>query len=149
MKIIGIAHRSVLSLACNSRPDMPGMRTSAIRQAISESRPEFSKSSADSNEIAPNPEALRRRRSASRSKSSSSTTATKFVLLTLLIPDTNLSPPSKNAIMISYSLVIYGDTYSRDEQDFAPRGLGATVEYKPYLFAEGFSLSAMLPNSAG
>src|ERR1700732_3346593 len=128
MKMIGIAHRSVLSLACSSRPDMPGMRTSAIRQAISESRPEFSKSSADSNEIAPNPEALSRRRSASRSRSSSSTTATKFALLTLLISDTNLPPPSKNAIMISYSPVIYGDRYSREEQNFVPRGTGAAVK---------------------
>src|ERR1700723_2634689 len=128
MKMIGIAHRSVLSLACRSRPDMPGMRTSAIRQAISESRPEFSKSSADSNEIAPNPEALSRRRRASRSKSSSSTTATKFALSTLLISDTNLSPPSKNAIMISYSPVIYRDTYSRGEQNFVPSGTGAAVK---------------------
>src|SRR5258708_2306921 len=122
MKMIGIAHRTVLSLACSSRPDIPGMRTSAIRQAISESRPEVSKSSADSNEIAPNPEALSRRRSASRSKSSSSTTATRFVLLTLLISDKNLSPPSKNEIMISYSPVIYADPYSRGEQNFVPRG---------------------------
>src|ERR1700730_18556606 len=128
MKMIGIAHLLVLSLACSSRPDMPGMRTSAIRQAISESRPEFSKSSADSNEIAPNPEALSRRRSASRLRSAASTTATKFALLTLLISDTNQSPPSKNAIMISYSPVIYGDTYSREEQTFVPRGTGAAVE---------------------
>jgi hypothetical protein len=67
---------------------MPGMRTSAIKHAISGSRPEFNKCSADSNETAPNPEALSRRRSASRSKSSSSTTATSFALLALLISET-------------------------------------------------------------
>src|SRR5580700_2478182 len=41
---------------------------------------------------------------------------------------TNLSPPSKKAIMISYSPVIYGDRYSREEQDFVPRATGAAVK---------------------
>ena len=34
MKTIGIRQSSAFSFACNSRPDIPGMRISVIRQAV-------------------------------------------------------------------------------------------------------------------
>src|SRR5258708_6576103 len=48
MKMVGILQCSAFSLACNSRPDMPGMRISAIRHAVWCCWPEFRNSSADS-----------------------------------------------------------------------------------------------------
>src|SRR5258708_2816708 len=58
MKIIGILYPSALSLACNSKPDMPGIRISTIRHTKSGNWPDFNKSLADPNETASKPEAF-------------------------------------------------------------------------------------------
>src|SRR5258708_24651586 len=109
MKMIGIRHRSALSLACNSKPDMPGIRISTIRHAISGNWPDFNKSSADPNETAPKPEAFRRRCNAPRTNSSSSTTAIKFFLAMALISDAHLSlRPRDHNYALYYAAYIFG-----------------------------------------
>src|SRR5579864_6395451 len=52
MKIVGIGQRSEFSLACSSKPDIPGMRISAIRHAVSRCSPDFKNSSAEANACA-------------------------------------------------------------------------------------------------
>src|SRR6267142_1796368 len=78
MKMMGIRMCSALSRACSSRPDMPGMRMSAIRHEGRCGAPESRNSSADANARAGNPASLSRPCSAPRINSSSSTMATNL-----------------------------------------------------------------------
>src|SRR5260370_1051765 len=75
IKITGIAWPSSFNRDCKSRPDMPGIRMSAIRQRHSGKRPEARNSSADENALTGYPDVLSSRSSPVRTISSSSTTA--------------------------------------------------------------------------
>jgi hypothetical protein len=79
MKIVGILQCSAFSLACNSRPDIPGIRISAIRHAVWCCWPDFKKSSADAKAWDGNPTDFSMPCKALRIESSSSTIATRFV----------------------------------------------------------------------
>src|SRR5689334_6455245 len=74
MKITGIGVRSQTRRRCSSRPFIPGMRTSRIRQSVSARRGQLKNSSADAKVMILNPTERIRPLSDSRIESSSSTT---------------------------------------------------------------------------
>jgi hypothetical protein len=76
MKMIGILHRSSFSLDWSSRPDIPGMRISEIRQPIRFSSTEPRNPSADAKATVGMPSVCIRASKASRTDSSSSIIAT-------------------------------------------------------------------------
>src|SRR6266404_2997617 len=78
IKMIGILQRSAFRCACSSRPDIPGIRISAIKQPAWRCWPDFRNSSADANACAGKPTDFSRPCNALRIKSSSSTIATIF-----------------------------------------------------------------------
>src|SRR5580704_13453978 len=85
MKIVGILQCSAFNWACSSKPDIPGIRISAIRQAVSSCWPDFRNSSADANAFEGNPTDFIMPCSALRINSSSSTIATIFFFLSVAI----------------------------------------------------------------
>ena len=86
IKIMGIAWPSSFNRDCKSRPDMPGIRMSAIRQRHSCMRPEARNSSADANALTGYPDVLSSRSSPVRTISSSSTTAITRSLILRINP---------------------------------------------------------------
>ena len=80
MKMIGVSSRSALSLACSSRPDIPGIRISSIRHAALFCRPDSRNSFADPKHRAESPSASIRSWSALWTDSSSSTITMNLVL---------------------------------------------------------------------
>jgi hypothetical protein len=79
MKMIGVFSRSALSLACSSRPDIPGIRISSIRHAALCCRPDSRNSFADPKHRAESPSASIRSWSALWTDSSSSTITMNLV----------------------------------------------------------------------
>jgi hypothetical protein len=73
MKITGIRDPAAMSRRCKSEPSIPGIRTSKIRHAVSATRDDWRKSSAEGNTAAVNPIDRKRLLMASRIDSSSST----------------------------------------------------------------------------
>src|SRR5271156_3177031 len=88
MKMVGILQRSAFSLACSSRPEIPGIRMSAIRHAVSCCWPDSRNVSADANACAGNPTAFSRPCNATRIDSSSSTIETSLFFPCVAIVET-------------------------------------------------------------
>src|SRR4029077_11681415 len=103
MKMVGILQCSALSLAWSSRPDIPGIRISAIRHAVCWCWPDLRNSSADANASDDNPTDLSMLCNALRINSSSSTIAISFAFVWVAMVTTYRSV-DHGAIMLWYEV---------------------------------------------
>src|SRR6266404_4937234 len=93
-KTMGISRPISSKRRCNSKPSIPGMLTSSIRQPVSVTRPDCRKSSADAKASARRPELLRSLRVDLLTETSSSTTETSGASDVLFFASIAVPPPS-------------------------------------------------------